>query len=141
MKPPDKVPGQVEGGAHGRLAVRDRFKPDRKLDCLVEHPAGAVVHLPGPLFDAEWVPGHLANRHEFLPSQRPSQRWRYPVAVADDADVEAVQNQLALGITQDKRLQQPVDGIGDAIGLLLARAAHRKDGPWTPTDRSGTGSR
>jgi len=81
--------------------------------------AGAVIDLARPLLDAQRIVGDGADRHESLSGEAAAQRRGDFAAVADDADVEIIADAVGLGAFEDEILQQTIDGVGDALGLLF----------------------
>ena len=57
------------------------------------------------------------------PARAPPRAGVDLAAVADDADVEVIADAVRLGALEDKVLQQAVDGVGDALGLVLVGLA------------------
>src|SRR5262249_15513449 len=45
------------------------------------------------------------------------------VPITEHADVEVIADTLGLGALEDQVLQEPIDGVGHAVGFLLARLA------------------
>ena len=81
---------------HRRAVLRHRLEPDREFDRLIDQAARAVVHLLRPLLDPRRRVGDLADRHEMLPRQRPSEGGTDLLAIPDDADHVVVVDPLAL---------------------------------------------
>ncbi len=115
--------GQFERLAHGRSAGGLGLEPDGELERLFEDAAGAVIDLARPLLDAQRIVGDGADGHQGLAGQVAAQRRDDAAAVADDADVEVIADAVGLGALEDEILQQAIDGVGDALGLLLVGLA------------------
>ncbi len=109
--------------AHGRLAGAAGLEPDGELERLLEDAAGAVIDLARPRLDAQGIVSDGADGSQGLPGEGAAQRRGDAAAVADDADVEVIADAVGLGALENEVLQQAIDGVGDAFGLLLVLLA------------------
>src|SRR5262249_52531577 len=120
--------GSLQGAAHRRLAVGDRLEPDGELDRLLHLAALPVVHEVDALLDAQRAAGDLTDRHQLAAARGAAEGRRDLLPVAEDADVEAVEDVLSPDAAEDEGVDEPVDRLGHGVGLaLVGLAAHRPE--------------
>ena len=115
--------GGGQGCAHGRLALGGRLEPDRKFEFLLDEATGAVVHLARALLNPQGIVGDGADGHQAAAGQGAAEAGSGAAAVADDADVEVVADAFGLRTFQGQVLQQAIDDVRDALGLVLLLVA------------------
>ena len=141
-KPLEDILRRSERRTHGRLALRSWLEPHGELDVLISATAGAIVDLLNAVFDAQRAGADPADRLEHVARQGIDGKPQADLAaVADHPDVVAVEDVLALGAASHERLQEAIDGLGNAFGLGLARLCRRKARPSSPTGPRGGESR